>query len=193
MGPDLEPPPKSSDRILPRHLSLELCRSPEVGPNAGPCDRPCVHSDRLPTAAPAPFTKAPHLIANTVDFAEFENSSGQARQFLEQIADAITLAHDQGIQQAHERIQQIIKDIQALCVKEYFHSSRMMYARFREMPDGTVLVVSDHGLWFHQNDPEVVQRFHQMVEQERKYIADNPPSSASLGDDIDNVIGCIAG
>ena len=62
----------------------------------------------------------------------------------------------------------------------------MMYARFREMPDGTVLVVSDHGLWFHQNDPEVVQRFHQMVEQERKYIADNPPSSASLGDDIDN-------
>ena len=110
------------------------------------------------------------LMRNSILMKEMPNANGQAAQYLKQLAEAMASAQRDGITAAAQRMKDIIAAIEADTVKTYLNTSRMMWAHFRQLPDETLLVVSDHGDWFQQQDPEVVEHFHQLVKEEKELL-----------------------
>lgn len=112
------------------------------------------------------------LICNTIDNDELPNANGQAAAFLARLDAALRSAPTDGVAAA-QRVKAAISEIDSQVVREYFQTSRMGYEHFRELTDGTVLVVTGMGMWFHQKDPAVIARFHGLVAQEREIVQRN--------------------
>ena len=113
------------------------------------------------------------LICNTIDTDELPNANGQAAEFLNKLDAALRSAPTEGVAAAAQRVRDAISEIDRELVREYFQTSRMGYEHFRELADGTVLVVTGMGMWFQQQDPAAIARFHGLVAQEREIVQRN--------------------